>query len=101
VSYFKQLDRKSEECKYEKLSYERAFKKMKEQNDLFSAQLESKKGKGVDTKFAKPSTSDNPNTSKMVVKPKMSISQSVPKVDVKNDLTKPFTPTPLPKQNEK
>jgi glycerophosphoryl diester phosphodiesterase len=99
VSYFKQLDRKSEECKYDKLSYERAFKNMKEQNDLLRAQLESQKGKGEETKFAKPSTSDKPNTSKTVVKPKISISQSVPKVDVKNDLTKPVTPTLLPKQN--
>ncbi|PWA89320.1 hypothetical protein CTI12_AA112170 [Artemisia annua] len=54
VSYFKQLDRKSEECKYDKLSYEHAFKNMKEQNDLLRAQLESQKGKGVETKFAKP-----------------------------------------------
>lgn len=94
------LIEKSEECKYDKLSYERAFKNMKGQNDLFRAQLESQKGKGVDTKFAKPSTSEKPSTSKTVVKQKMSISQSVPKVDVKNDLTKPVTPTPLPKQKE-
>jgi hypothetical protein len=46
VSYFKQLDRKSEECKYDKLSYERAFKNMKEQNDLLRTQLESQTGKG-------------------------------------------------------
>ena len=54
VSYFKQLDRKTEECKYDKLLYERAFMNMIEQNDLLRAQLESQKGKGVDTKFAKP-----------------------------------------------
>lgn len=103
VSYFKQLDRKSEECKYDKLSYERAFKNMNEQNDLLRTQLESQKGKSVETKFAKPSTSEKPNVSNTVNKPKMSISRFAPKVDAKKDLTKPVTPTPLPKQrvNEK
>ena len=47
VSYFKQLDRKSEECKYDKLSYERAYKDMQEQNDLLRAQLGCLKGKAV------------------------------------------------------
>ena len=50
VSYFKQLDRKKEECKYDKMSYERAFKNMKEQNDHLRAQLECQKGKEMDTK---------------------------------------------------
>jgi cell shape-determining protein MreC len=100
VSYFKQLDRKSEECKYDKLSYERELKKMKEQNDLLRAQLESQKGKGEETKFAKPSTSEKPNVSNTVQKPKMSISRFAPKVDEKKDLTKPVTPTPLPKKSE-
>jgi hypothetical protein len=103
VSYFKQLDRKKEECKYDKMSYKRAFKNMKEQNDLLRTQLESQKGKGEETKFAKPSTSEKPNVSNTVNKPKMSISRFAPKVDEKKDLTKPVTPTPLPKQcdNEK
>ena len=100
VSYFKQLDRKNEECKYDKLSYERAYTDMKEQNDLLRAQLERLKGKSVDTKFAKPSTSDKPNTSNTVEKPKMSISRFAPKVDEKRDFTKPVTPKPLPKQKE-
>jgi hypothetical protein len=100
VSYFKQLDRKKEECKYEKLSYERALKNMKEQNDLLRAQLESQKGKGEETKFAKPSTSEKPNVSNTVQKPKMSISRFAPKVDEKKNLTKPVTPTPLPKKSE-
>jgi hypothetical protein len=100
VSFFKQLDRKKEECKYEKLSYERAFNNMKEQNDLLRAQLESQKGKGAETKFAKPSTSEKPNVSNTVNKPKMSISRFAPKVDEKKDLTKPVTPTPLPKKSE-
>jgi hypothetical protein len=100
VTYFKQLDRKKEECKYDKLSYERAFKNMKEQNDLLRAQLECQKGKGEETKFAKPSTSEKPNVSNTVNKPKMSISRFAPKVDAKKDLTKPVTPTPLPKQCE-
>jgi hypothetical protein len=100
VSYFKQLDRKSEDCKYDKLSYERALKNMKEQNDLLRAQLESQKGKGEETKFAKPSTSEKPNVSNTVQKPKMSISRFAPKVDEKKDLTKPVTPTPLPKKSE-
>jgi hypothetical protein len=99
VSYFKQLDRKSEECKYDKLSYERAFKNMKEQNDLLRTQLKSKKGKGEETKFAKPLTSEKPNVSNTVQKPKMSISRFAPTVDEKKDLTKPVTPTPLPKQS--
>jgi hypothetical protein len=84
VSYFKQLDRKKEECKYDKLSYERAFKNMKEQNDLLRAQLESQKRKGAETKFAKPSTSEKPNVSNTVNKPKMSISRFAPKVDEKS-----------------
>jgi hypothetical protein len=100
VSYFKQLDRKSEECKYDKLSYERAFKNMKKQNDHLRAQLESQKGKGAETKFAKPSTSEKPNVSNTVNKPKMSISRFAPKVDEKKDLTKPVNQTPLPKQSE-
>jgi glycerophosphoryl diester phosphodiesterase len=100
VSYFKQLDRKSEDCKYDKLSYERAFKNMKEQNDHLRAQLESHKGKGEETKFAKPSTSEKPNVSNTVTKPKMSISRFAPKVDVQKDFTKPVTPTPLPKQSD-
>jgi hypothetical protein len=94
VSYFKQLDRKSEECKYDKLSYERAFKNMKEQNDLLRTQLESQKGKGEETKFAKPSTSEKPNVSNTVTKPKMSISRFAPKVDVQKDFTKPVNPCP-------
>lgn len=100
VSCFKQLDRKKEECKYDKLSYERAFKNMQEQNDLLRAQLECQKGKGAETKFAKPSTSEKPNVSNTVNKPKMSISRFAPKVDEKKDLTKPVTPTPLPKKSE-
>jgi hypothetical protein len=100
VSFFKQLDRKSEECKYDKLSYERAFKNMKEQNDLLRTELESQKGKIVETKFAKPSTSEKQNVSNTVNKPKMSISRFAPKVDEKKDLTKPVTPTPLPKHCE-
>jgi hypothetical protein len=100
VSFFKQLDRKSEECKYDKLSYERAFKNMKEQNNLLRTQLESHKGKGEETKFAKPSTSEKPNVSNTVSKPKMSISRFAPKVDVQKDFTKPVTPTPLPKQSD-
>lgn len=100
MSYFKQLDRKKEECKYDKLSYERALKNMKEQNDLLRAQLESQKGKGEETKFAKPSTSEKPNVSNTVQKPKMSISRFAPKVDEKKNLTKPVTPTPLPKKGE-
>jgi polyhydroxyalkanoate synthesis regulator phasin len=99
VSFFKQLDRKSEECKYDKLSYERAFKNMKEQYNLLRTQLESHKGKGEETKFAKPSTSEKPNVSNTVTKPKMSISRFAPKVDVQKDFTKPVTPTPLPKQS--
>jgi hypothetical protein len=70
ASFFKQLDRKSEECKYDKLSYERAFKNMQEQNNLLRTQLESHKGKGEETKFAKPSTSEKPNVSNAVSKPK-------------------------------
>ena len=70
------------------------------ENDLLRAQLESIKGKGVDTKFAKPSTSEKPNVSKTVEKPKMSISRFAPKVDEKKDLTKPVTPQPLPKKTE-
>lgn len=54
----------------------------------------------MDTKFAKPSTSEKPNVSKTVEKPKMSISRFAPKVDEKNDLTKPVTPQPLPKKKE-
>lgn len=100
VSCFKQLDRKKEECKYDKLSYERAFKNMEEQNDLLRAQLESQKGKGAETKFAKPSTSEKPNVSNTVNKPKMSISRFAPKVDEIKNLSKPVTPTPLPKQND-
>ena len=64
------LIEKNEECKYDKLSYERAFKNMKEQNDLLRAQLESQKGKGEETKFAKPSTSEKPNVSNTVKKTK-------------------------------
>lgn len=88
VSFFKQLDRKSEECKYDKLSYERALKNMTEQNNLLRTQLESHKGKGEETKFAKPSTSEKPNVSNTVTKPKMSISRFAPKVDVQKDFTK-------------
>jgi predicted RNA-binding Zn-ribbon protein involved in translation (DUF1610 family) len=73
---------------------------MKEKNDLLRAQLVSIKGKGVDTKFAKPSTSKKPNASKTGEKPKMSISWFAPKVDEKKDLTKPVTPQPLPKKRE-
>ena len=98
VSYFKQLDQKIEECKYDKLSYVRALMNMKEQNDLLRAQLESQKGKGEETKFAKSSTSEKPNVSNPVNKPKMSILRFAPKVDEKKDLSKPVTPTPLPKQ---
>ena len=65
---------------------------MKEKIGLLRAQLVSIKGKGVDTKFAKPSTSEIPNVSKTVEKPKMSISRFAPKVDEKKDLTKPVTP---------
>jgi hypothetical protein len=74
---------------------------MKEQNDLLRAQLESHKGKGEETKFAKPSTSEKPNVSNTVTKPKISISRFAPKVDVQKDFTKPVTPTPLPKQSDK
>ena len=88
MSCFKQLDRKKEQCKYDKLSYERAFKNMKEQNDLLRTQLKSQKGKGAETKFAKPSTSEKPNVSNTVHKPKMSISRFAPKVDVQKVFTK-------------
>jgi hypothetical protein len=97
VSYFKQLDRKKEECKYDKLSYERDFKKLQEQNDFLKSQLESLKGKGVETKLEKPKTSEKPNAFNSVVKPKMSISRFAPKVDVNKDLSKTVTPSPLPK----
>jgi hypothetical protein len=73
---------------------------MKEQNDLLRAQLVNIKGKGVDTKFAKPLTSEKPNVSKTVEKPKMSILRFVPKVDEKKDLTKPVTPNPCPRKRK-
>jgi predicted RNA-binding Zn-ribbon protein involved in translation (DUF1610 family) len=96
VSYFKQLDRKTEECKYDKLSYERAYTDMQKQNDLLRAQLESLKKKGVDTKFTKPSSLEKPNASKTVEKPNMPISRFAPKVVEKKDFTKPVTPHSLP-----
>ena len=65
---------------------------MKAQNDLLKSQLESLKGKGVETKFEKPTTSEKPNDSKTVQKPKMSISRFAPKVDVKKDVSKTVTP---------
>lgn len=82
------------------MSYKRAFKNMTEQNNLLRTQLESHKGKGEETNFAKPSTSEKPNVSNTVTKPKMSISRFAPKVDVQKDFTKPVTPTPLPKQSD-
>ena len=60
VTYFKQLERKKEECKYDKLSYERSYKEMQKQIDLLKSQLECQKGKGEE----------------IIAKPKMSISQS-------------------------
>jgi polyhydroxyalkanoate synthesis regulator phasin len=94
VSCLKQLDRKKEECKYDKLSYERAFKNMKEQNDLLRAQLESQKRKGEETKFAKPSTSEKPNVPNMVQKPKMSMMRgNRNRFYLSRDLEKLTTPT--------
>ena len=70
-------------------------------NDLLKSQLECQKGKGVDTKLAKPSTSEKMSISQMVQKQKLSISRFAPKVDDIKDLTKQVTQTPLPKQKEK
>ena len=55
----------------------------------------------MDTKFVKPLTTEKPNASKEVEKPKMYFYQFPLKFNENNDLTKSVTLQPLPKQKEK
>lgn len=98
--FSKQLDRKTEECKYNKISYEYAYKDMEKQNDLMKTQLEELKGKNVDTNFRKPSTMGTSQVSKMFKQHQTLKSRFAPQVVEKNDLTKSVTSQSIP-QKEK
>ncbi|GJZ07894.1 hypothetical protein Tco_0542177 [Tanacetum coccineum] len=109
--------KKCEECKYDKISYNKAYDEMQHQIERLQAQLrdlkEKMKGTSVNTKFSKPSILGKPPLqsfrNQSVVKqptafqserPKFPNIRFIPKVIEIIDLTKPVTSHSVPKTQE-
>ncbi|GJY51980.1 hypothetical protein Tco_0442827 [Tanacetum coccineum] len=109
--------KKCEECKYDKISYDKAYNEMQHQIERLQAQLgdlkEKMKGTSVNTKFAKPSILGKPplqsfrnqsvvrqSTAFQSEQPKFPNIRFIPKVIEIIDVTKPVTSHSVPKTQE-
>ncbi|GJT37318.1 integrase, catalytic region, zinc finger, CCHC-type containing protein [Tanacetum coccineum] len=95
--------KKCEECKYEKISYDKAYNNMKHQIERLQAQLGDINGTSANIKFAKPSIlGKSPSTSgtKLYSVTPFPKTRFLLKVVEKHDLTKPVTLHLVPKTQE-
>ncbi|GJW84424.1 hypothetical protein Tco_0157569 [Tanacetum coccineum] len=76
-------NKKCEECKYDKISYDKAYNDMQQKIEQLQAQLGDLKGKSKDT----PSKSDTLDP----LSQKLQNENGLPKIDESHDLSKPVT----------
>ncbi|GJY67781.1 hypothetical protein Tco_0470763 [Tanacetum coccineum] len=104
---------KCEECKYDKISYDKAYNDMQQKIERLQAQLGDLKGTSTNTKFANQSTKRKPSLQSLrnnfVVRqpnafqserPKFSKTRVPRKVDDTNDLSNPVTSNSVPTPQE-
>nr|GEY02427.1 hypothetical protein [Tanacetum cinerariifolium] len=90
--------KKCEECKYDKISYDKAYNEMQQKIERLQAQLGDQKGKSTDT-LGVSSTLD-PLSQKLENKNVELEFQGLPKIDETHALSKPVTSNSIPTPQE-